>query len=143
MRAPRGWSARPPSGSIANKRNGPSKRVLRTGTIRLTCVGSSGPDDVLRLYDSSTRQQEVNRALPAQPRVQPADAPLLFKPRADGRGCAAGTFGILGDFGVDVLVRHRHLFPPRHLVEHERAAHRFGRGLLLPLAEFFPVDVRL
>ena len=35
------------------------------------------------------------------------------------------------------------MLAPRHLVEHERAADRFGRRVALLLAELFPVDVGL
>ena len=33
------------------------------------------------------------------------------------------------------------LLAPRHLVEHERAAHRLSRRLTLPVPELLPVDV--
>ena len=47
------------------------------------------------------------------------------------------------DFGVDVLVRHRDLLPPRQLVEHQRALDGLDRRLALAFPQLVPVERHL
>src|SRR5262249_48663926 len=143
-RVRRGWSVRPPSGSAANRKtNEPCESVRSETKTSCDSGGELGKGSTLRLYDCSTREQEINGPLTPQPVVQAPDSALLFKPRAHRRRRAARALRVPSDLGFDVAVRHRHGLAPRHLVEHERAPYGFGRGVVLAFAEFLPVDVRL
>src|ERR1043166_1638467 len=72
------------------------RKSVPLGNEQRLCVGELWDRSGLRLYDCSTREQEINGPL-----------------------------------------------PPPHLVEPQRAFHRLGRRVALPLAEFLPVDVGL
>jgi len=48
-----------------------------------------------------------------------------------------------GDLGVDVVVRHRDLLPPRQFVEHQRALDGLDRRLALAFPQLVPVERHL
>src|SRR5690348_4761260 len=107
------------------------------------CLWGAAERTASGLYDCSTREQEINAPLPAQPRVQAPDAPLLLQPRADRRRRAAGALGKPGNLRLHLVGRHGQPLAPRDFVEHERSADRLRRRVSLTLAELLPVDVRL
>ena len=78
------------------------------------------------------------------PEYRRADAPLFLQPGPDGgRRPAASARHTVPTSASTSSSDDRDLLAPRHLVEHQRAADRFGRRLALPLAELLPVDVGL
>src|SRR6188474_771793 len=71
----------------------------------------------LLVGDSSTRQRQVNRLLPAQPGRQPCDAAFLFELRPQRRRRAAGPRGELFNLLIDIFGGNRNVFPPGNLIQ--------------------------